>query len=285
MTLSYSSAQSARQRVADQLKEMRQDARLTGRAFAALAGWTGGSKVSRIEHGTRPPSVEDVHTWCRVCGVGSHRAEALIAELHAAENMWQDWRRAERGGLMQLHQQVRGLYASTRLFRVYCADSIPGLLQTDAYTRAALTAVRDVRELPLDDVEDTVAERAARRRLLRNGTQRLVVVMEEIALRYRAAPTAVMVEQLEHLIEATTMPTVSLGIIPEDANRRVRYPVETFYAFDDQQVQVELVSGFLTVTQEPEIALYLQTFRDLLDLSVRGPSARRLIESAVRLLR
>jgi hypothetical protein len=45
---SSSSAQQARQALADQLREIRLAAGLTGRALASEAGWHGMSKVSKI---------------------------------------------------------------------------------------------------------------------------------------------------------------------------------------------------------------------------------------------
>ena len=74
---SSSNAQQARQALADQLRDIRLAAGLTGRELAARAGWHGGSKVSKIEHGIRPPSADDVRTWCRVCAVLPERVEEL----------------------------------------------------------------------------------------------------------------------------------------------------------------------------------------------------------------
>ncbi len=79
---SSSSAQAGRRRLADQLREIRLDAKLSGRALASAAGWHGGSKISKIEHAARPPSAEDIRDWCRVCGVTEDR-RLLRAELGA----------------------------------------------------------------------------------------------------------------------------------------------------------------------------------------------------------
>ncbi len=61
---------------------------LTGRDLAARAGWHDGSRVSKIEHGIRPPSSDDVRMWCQVCGVPRERAEELLAEQRAVAGMW-----------------------------------------------------------------------------------------------------------------------------------------------------------------------------------------------------
>ena len=59
------------------------------------------------------------------------------------------------------------------------------------------------------------------------------------------------------------------------------WPVEDFWVFDERQVNVELVSGWLTLTQPREIATYAKTFSDLSDLAVRGAKARALITAAI----
>ena len=79
---SSASARQARLALADQLRDVRVAAGLTGRDLAARAGWHGGSKVSKIEHGIRPPSSDDVRTWCQVttCDIWlPHSSDNLVA--------------------------------------------------------------------------------------------------------------------------------------------------------------------------------------------------------------
>ena len=90
-----------------------------------------------------------------------------------------------------------------------------------------------------------------------------------------------MAGQLGHLITVASLPSVSLGIIPMGLERDVMWPVEDFWIFDNAQVNVELVSGWLTLTQPREIDMYGKAFNDLSDLAVRGPQARALITKAI----
>jgi hypothetical protein len=93
--------------------------------------------------------------------------------------------------------------------------------------------------------------------------------------------TDVMAGQLGHLITVASLPSVSLGIIPMGLERDAAWPVEDFWIFDDRQVNVELISGWLTLTQPREIAMYGQTFSELSQLAVRGAQARTLITAAI----
>ena len=86
---------------------------------------------------------------------------------------------------------------------------------------------------------------------------------------------------LGHLLTVSSLPTVSLGIIPLDADRSGMWPVESFFIFDDVQVNVELVTGFLTITQPREIAMYEKGFAELAGIAVHGKQARARIAAAI----
>lgn len=275
-----SSAQAARQALADQLKEIRCEAGLTAKALAAQAGWDR-TKVSQIEHARRPPSDEDVRTWCRACEV-EDRAEDLVTSLRAAEGMWVEWRRMERGGLKRAQESVLPLFERTRTFRSYSSWLLPGLLQTENYTRAVLNAVQRRREL-LDDVEAAVVVRMKRKQLLHQSGRTFAFLVEESVLRTATGGTEVMREQLAHLAETASLPSVSLGIVPMNPDRAIR-PVEDFWIYDAGQVGVELVSGYLTITNPREVAMYGQVFGELADEAVYGGQARRLMRDALGFL-
>jgi transcriptional regulator with XRE-family HTH domain len=275
---SSSSAWQARQTLGARLGEIRTDAGLTGRALAHLCGWHE-SKVSRIEHAKTTPSADDIRAWCQHCGAPA-QADDLVAFLRSVEGMFIEWRRMEHTGLRHAQESVLPLWERTRLFRAYSSWLIPGAVQTQAYTRAVLRALAERRELP-DDVEDAVAVRTDRLRLLREGGRRFLVLMEEPVLRNVIGGTDVMAGQLGHLITVASLPTVSLGIIPMGLDRDAMWPVEGFWIYDDKQVNVELVSGWLTITQPREITMYAQTFAKLSDLAARGAHARKLITAAI----
>ncbi|MDQ3153744.1 MAG: helix-turn-helix domain-containing protein, partial [Actinomycetota bacterium] len=61
------SFQRERQALGLRLRELRRDARLTGKQLAQSQRWQP-SKVSRIETGRQTPSDEDVEVWARACG-------------------------------------------------------------------------------------------------------------------------------------------------------------------------------------------------------------------------
>jgi hypothetical protein len=266
--------------LADRLREIRLDAGFdTARAFSEAAGWHE-AKTSRIERIQKHPSEDDLRAWCRACDAEDQLPQ-LIAELRQVDSMWLDWRRTERHGLLKLNKDVRALYERTKVFRFYSPVMIPGPVQTAEYVRALLTGIRPRRNIAIDDVEAAVAERMARQHIVYEGDHRFCIVLEEAVLRLRIGGPHVLAGQLRHLLAIQNLPSMTLGIIPATADRSGQWPVEMFFLFDDTQVNIELVSGFLTITQPDEVALYGRDFTRLIASAAVGAGARALIEHAL----
>ncbi|GLW16523.1 transcriptional regulator [Streptomyces sp. NBRC 13847] len=275
---SSSNVQEARQALGRRLREIRKDSGLTARALAVLAGWHE-SKCSRLEHGRTPPSDADIQLWTLHCDA-QEKAADLIATARGIEGMYVEWRRTERAGLKNAQEAVLPLFERTHRFRIYQSWVIPGLLQTPAYTTAVLNTIVNLRQTP-DDVADAVAVRMERQHILRSGDHRFSVLVEEWVLRTMIGDTKAMAGQLGHLLTVASLPSVSLGIIPLGVSRGSGWPVESFIMYDDAQVNVELVSAHLTITQPSEIHEYATAFNELAGIAVYGAAARSLIAASV----
>src|SRR5207302_2113066 len=113
---------------------------------------------------------------------------------------------------------------------------------------------------------------------------RFAIVIEEGVLRSPIGGAETMAAQLGHLLTASALPSVSMGVIPLGIDRTEMWPIEAFSMFDDEQVIVELVSGRVTVTQPHEVAMYADVFAGLAAQAVYGPPARKLIADAIAAL-
>lgn len=277
-----SSAQAAREAVAQRLRELRADAGITGPELAARCGWSH-PKTYRIEGARTPPSAEDIRLWCEACGTAD-QAPDIIAQSRNAESMYVEWRRKVRTGLKQLQKSYVPLFKSTRLFRVYSPTLVPGLLQTEGYAMGLLSTITEFRDIP-NDVAEAVAARLERSRILHEPGHRFLLIVEEAALHHRVADADAMAAQLGYLLTAGALPTVSLGVIPMSATPRPMWPLETFHMYDDTLVSVELLSARVTVTQPSEIAVYAAAFERLRKLAVYSAEARELIVNAINSLR
>ncbi|QES50742.1 transcriptional regulator [Streptomyces venezuelae] len=277
MSSPSSKAQAAREAVAGRLRETRLDAGITARELAVRCGWSE-SKSSRIEHAKTPPSDADIRAWCTACGVPG-LADDLIAASRQADSMYVQWKRLQRTGLRQLQESGVPLYEQTQQFHVYCSNVVPGIFQTPGYATALLTSIAQFRGTP-DDVNDAVAARMERSRVIREGDHRFAVLVEESVLKYRIGSLEVMAAQLGHLLSVMGLPSISLGIIPFTAPRTA-WPLETFTIFDGQRVHVETLSAAIKETQPSDVALYLKAFGNLKEVAVCGSKARTLIASAI----
>jgi transcriptional regulator with XRE-family HTH domain len=281
MSLSpLSTAQEARKAVAEQLAEIRKDAGISKRELAARSGWHE-SKSSRIESVKTVPSDADIRIWCTVCGV-PQRSDDLIAASRRAESLYIQWRRRHWAGMRRAQDELLPLYERTKAFRVYCSNVMPGFLQTAPYAEALMTRITEFQGTP-NDVNDAVAARMERARILRKPDHTFAVILEETVLRYRIGDAAVMAGQLGHLLEAMSLPSISLGVTPSTAHRAM-WPLEAFYMFDASLVTVETLTAEINVTAPGEIDDYAHAFTELAKLAVYGQSARSLITSAIAAL-
>lgn len=273
-----SSVQRARQELADRLRDIRLDARLTARALSAAAGWHE-AKTSRIESAKQAPSEDDIRIWCDACKASGQVID-LIAASRAADSAYTEWRRVNRTGLRHVQEARRPLYERTGAFKFYCSTVMPGIVQTPGYASALMTAITKFRDTP-NDVEDAVMARMNRNRILASANRRFAILLEESVLRYAIGDSEVMTAQLGHLLSVTAMPNVKFGVIPFKAMQRPMWTLEAFTIFDDARVHVELLSAQVTVTVPGEVVVYLRAFDQLSELAVYGSEARSLVSRAI----
>lgn len=270
-----SSFERAREALGRQLRELREQTGLNGKEFAARLQWQP-AKVSRIETGQRTPTRAELGEWTEAAGV-SELLEELVVRLGALDEMYATWRHLFRSGLRARQKISLDLESATELLRVYEPGIVPGLLQTPDYARAVIESNVLLYGF-VGDIEDAIAARMERQRVLYEADRRIHFVVTEGGLRHHVADRAVMRAQIDRIVTASALSTVRVGIIPLD----LQIPVALkcgFWIFDERQVLSETVSAELTVTEPGEIQMYVRTFQVLADIAVYGDAARRkLIE-------
>ena len=266
----------ARQILGGRLRDIRMEARVSGRQLGALAGWHF-TKISKIEHGRTTPSAADIELWCFHCGADSQIPD-LTAAARGIEKMYVELKRLLRSGTAGYQRELLKEETSTRHFRIFNPAVIPGALQTPDYAATRLTEFADMVGIPAD-VEDTVAARIERGRLLLSGDRLFHFVLGEHALRAALADPDVLQDQLLHLLEVSLLPRLRLGILPT----RVRHYMTFcgFWIFDNRVVQLETYSAAITVTQPREIAMYAKVFEHYSSRALYGQQARDLIGQAL----
>ncbi|MBF6354798.1 helix-turn-helix domain-containing protein [Nocardia higoensis] len=254
------------------LRELRVAARLTNRKLAQLAGWHE-SKVSKIEFARIKPSDEDIRAYCRHCDAEDQLPD-LLATLHTIDVAYLEWRKILGTGVRRRQQKSLRLEATAAVIRDYQPQIVPGLLQTAEYAAAKLKRGIEFHQVP-DDLDEAVAKRMERQRVLYRRDHLFHFVIAEQALRTTVGDDEVMEGQLDRLSSLIGMPRVTIGIVPATAEALV---VSTnFVMFDNQMVMVEGTAAELTITQPREIAVYGRAFDLLAGQAVSGKRARELI--------
>jgi transcriptional regulator with XRE-family HTH domain len=152
--------------------------------------------ISYIELARRVPTAQLAGDLDRVFGTGGHFQRLHPLVLRYAYPSW----------YLPI-VQIEGDATSIRSFQ---SQVVPGLLQTEEYARAMLTAVRP------DNLEDLIAARMSRQALFeRDSPPRTWFVIDEVVLRRTIGGPKVMRGQLERLLVAGAVPRTVIQVIPE----------------------------------------------------------------------
>lgn len=278
ITSPSSSAKQQQEALGVRLRELRKDAGLTAKALAAATGQHN-TRVSKIEHGVQAPSDKDIREWCRACGADDQVPD-LLATLRAVESAYLEFRRQSRAGMKRvLGAHTLALYERTKLFRIYEHNVIPGLFQTAEYSAAMLSFW--IKFLgTANDLEEAVATRMERQRVIYKGGKRFVAVLEEQALRTWFGTAETQAGQLDRLLALMSLPNVSLGIVPM-MTERIAVGSTGFWIFDDTLVALETPTASIEVNRPQELELYARMFEALKSPAVYGRAARDLITKAI----
>jgi transcriptional regulator with XRE-family HTH domain len=270
------SVQAAREALGIRLRDIRKDARLSGRQLAALTGWHF-TKVSKIEHGHTMPTDSDLELWCFHCRALGDLPD-LVATTRNIQRMYAEIRRLMRAGTARYQREALEEDARSRRFREFQIALLPGLLQTREYATAILSQAASMLGHPAD-IEPTVEARMQRARLMCSGDKLFHFVLMESAITSRIVPGGIMPAQLEHLLSLSGLPNAQFGIVP--ARAPCYMPMCGFIIVDDRFVEVETFSAIVNVTQPSEIAIYAKVFDHYARLAVYGEQSSALITQAI----
>jgi transcriptional regulator with XRE-family HTH domain len=189
------------------LRRLRETRGITARQAAAKIR-ASESKISRLELGRNAIREIDVLDLLTLYGVDVREREQLLTL--AEQSNRPGWWHRYNDILPDWFQAYVGMEEAARSIRVYEAQFIPGLLQTEEYA-ASVIALGD---FPVELSERLVVLRKERQRRFRDGRLKLWVVLDEAALRRPVAGCRVQLEQLRYLREACHSPTLTLQVIP-----------------------------------------------------------------------
>jgi transcriptional regulator with XRE-family HTH domain len=268
--------------LAAELRRLRDVATLTGEEAANRLGWSP-SKVSRIETGQTAPSAADLRQILDLYEVaGTQRERLELLSRSAGQRGWWD---AYSDTLGPEYTALIALEAEAESVRWYAPMLVPGLLQTERYARAVISAGLLI--APPGEIDRRVQVKMTRQRVVtRDGPLRLDVVIDEAAVLRMVGNAEVMREQLAHLTAMAAQPNVTLQVLPLVAGAHPATTGEfTILGFPGlvapDVVYLENMTSDLYVEREAEVYRYGMAFDRLRALALAPEnSAAFLAETA-----
>jgi Domain of unknown function (DUF5753) len=147
------------------------------------------------------------------------------------------------------------------VMRSFSPTIVSGLLQTPAYARRIFDAPSS-RSLSRADVDDAVAARLDRQRLLDDTAKRFVMIMTEGTLRWHAGSATLMIEQIEAIAHTAKRRNVRIGLIPWTTSVKV-FPLHGFHLYDQDAAIVGTETATATITGAADVATYVELFTAL----------------------
>jgi transcriptional regulator with XRE-family HTH domain len=267
-----------RRRLAGELRRLRDEANLTIDEVAEKLECSA-SKISRIETGNVGVTPRDARDLLELYGVPEDKRDALVQLAREArqKGWWHAYNEVFTGSFVGLEQDATSLHTHQALL-------VPGLLQTERYTRAVHRAIRpDVQE---SEVDRRVKARMERQRLLidHNPPEYWAVIDEAVLNRTVGGPS-VMREQLSHLVDVAALPNVTLQVVPFNAGEHagmegsfliLGFPEQA----DPDVVYVEYTTSGVYLEQPSDVRRYTVMFDHLRATALKPDDTVAMIKRA-----
>jgi transcriptional regulator with XRE-family HTH domain len=238
------------------------------------------STLFRIETGRSRPQPGNVRALLELYGVTDAERDGLIQLAREARQP--GWWHSFRDVLPNPYEVYIGLEAGAATIRNFEPIVIPGLLQTEDYSRAL--SRNGPLELDRDEIERRVEVRTARQKILaRDDRPRLWTVIDEAAVHRLVGGPEVMRGQLQHLVECAGQGKTTFQVVPYRAGAHagttgpfviLNFPEPT----DPAVVYVETLAGDIYLEERTDVNRYTLAFDRLLAAALHPDDSVQLIE-------
>ncbi|KRV50028.1 XRE family transcriptional regulator [Wenjunlia vitaminophila] len=270
-----------RRRLGAELRKLREARGMTAEEVATRL-LVSQSKISRLENGRRSISQRDVRDLCQVYGVEDRRIVESLMTM-ARESRQRGWWHAF-GDIP--YSVYIGLEAEAASIRTYHSLVVPGLLQTRAYAEAVVSGTGP--ENTPQQVLKQVEVRMKRQDRIREAEPvRFWAVLDEAALRRVVGDPQTMREQLEHLVDLSMLPHLTVQVIPFSVGAHPGMTgafsiLEFQEANDSDVVYLEGVTSDLYLEREADVHLYTVMYEHLRAEALSPEQSRALIAQVAK---
>lgn len=243
-----------------------------------------GSKISRMELGKVGLKERDVADLLTLYGVSGQTERQSFLDLVRESNQ-PGWWHPYTDLLPNWFQDYVGLEESATRIQTFEIQFVPGLLQTEDYTRAV--ASRGLPDAATDEVERRVRLRMQRQKVFAQPhAPRLWAVIDESVLHRPIGGSQVLRGQLQHLLEATTLPHVSLQVLPFAQGGSAAEGAFTVLRFSEPEipdvVYLEHLYGALYLDKPDEVEIYSKISHRLAVDAHTPEQTRKVLAAALK---
>ncbi|MFI5494561.1 helix-turn-helix domain-containing protein [Actinoplanes sp. NPDC051859] len=272
-------------RLASELRNLRQAAGLT-REDAAEQTNINSATLYRIETAKARPQRRTLLTLLDKYEVTDPARRAALVELSKQATQL-GWLQAYESELPEEYTTYISFESEARSVRNYESLFVPGLLQTDGYTRAVVTA-----SLPYasdNEIQQRVETRVQRQAsITKDDPLKLWVIVDEAVLHRTVGGAELMDGQLRHLAETTNQPHITFQVLPYTVGAHPgmhgAFAVMDFPdAADPELVYIENMAGALYLEKEGDVRRYAEMFDQLRAAALNVADSRRLLTSLIDL--
>jgi uncharacterized protein DUF5753 len=206
----------------------------------------------------------------------------MLARQANAPGWWQQYSDV----LPKWFELYIGLEKAASVIRTYEVQFVHGLMQTEDYARAVILIANA--HAPDEEIDRRVSVRMRRQRLLTQpDAPELWAVLDEAALRRAPDGPKVMRAQLEHLLQITDLPNVTLQIVPFNVGPHAAaggpFTVLRFPEPDlPDLVYLEQLNSALYLDQPDDVTGYVTIMDQLCVQAETGAASKDMLRAILR---
>jgi len=261
-----------------QLRRLREARGISAQAAAkAIRGSE--SKISRIELGRNSVREVDIADLLNLYGITDQAEREQLLALAGQANQ-QGWWHRYQDVLPSWFQSYIGLEESAESIRSFDNQFVPGLLQTEDYA----LAVTQLGRYTADEADRLVYLRKERQRRFASGGLRLWAIIDEVALRRPVGGADLMRAQLEHLLDISVRPGLTLQVTPFLTGASYAAPCSfsiLSFATDDlpDVVYVEQLTSAMYLDKPADVERYAEAMDQIRASSYTPEQTKELIRT------
>jgi len=264
-----------------QLRRLRESRGISAQTAAkAIRGSE--SKISRIELGRSAVREVDIADLLKLYGITdvAEREQLLTLASQANEQGW--WHRYQ-DVMPPWFQYYIGLEESAESIRSFDTQWVPGLLQTEEYAAAII----QLDGFTPEEAKRRVYLRKERQRRFASGGLQLWAIIDEMALRRPVDNPAARRAQLQHLLEISDQPGLTIQICPLLTGASYAAPGSFSilkFATDDLPdiVYVEQLTTALYLDKRADVDRYTQAMDQIAASSTTCEQTTEILQSVIR---